>query len=577
MNHRPGIITWLLAVCACFLLPAVYCVAATPRDELLRLVPEDVGFCLVVQDLRGHVAALRDSPFLEQLRTSRFGVAFSGSPELVKLAGMESVLKEHLQIDLARLRDEVLGDAIVFAYRPGPPGKPEQEQNLILIRARDPKLLERLTERFNEIQKQSGELQELQDREHGGKKYYRRVKSKEPEEFYCLHGPILAFTSQENMLKQVIDLGRQAPAADTTLPPIARQLQQLGTDHALASLWINPRAFEADLQHKAESARGQEATFLKTFLLYWKNLEGLALFATPRKELEFGLSIRLKPDGLPAAARKLFAEAAQPSALWALAPEDALLVTAFRLDFNALVDFLSDFLTEDIRKSIRTSVDQWGGAALGRDVATEVLPSLGPDLGFCVLPPAAADKGWFPQTIGALRVKDGSLGQSLVSALNSFAILAVLDHNSKHPDKMSIKSVMQGKVDVKYLAHDKAFPPGFQPSFAFKEGYLVLASSPAAVRRFDPGNPRSTPPSADEFPLLRLSLKSLRTYLTARRAALLGYAVDKKQASREQVSHQLESFLAGLELFDGVELSQRPAPGQVTLTLRVRPNQPLRK
>lgn len=577
MNHRPRFVTWLLAVCAYFLLPTSYCAAATPRDELLRLVPEDVGFCLVVQDLRGHVAALRDSPFLDQLRASRFGKAFAGSPELAKLAGIESVLKEHLQIDLASLRDDLLGDAVVFAYRPGPPGKPEQEQNLILVRARDPKLLERLIERFNEIQKQSGELQELQDREHGGKKYFRRVKTKEPEEFYCVHGPILAFSPQEGMLKRVIDLGRQAPAADATLPPIAKQLQQLGTDHALATLWINPRAFEADLQQKAENARGQEATFLKTFLTYWKNLEGLALFAAPRKELEFGLSVRLKPEGLPPAARKLFAGAAQPSELWALAPEDALLVTAFRLDFHALVDFLGDFLTEDVRRSIRTSVDQWAGAALGRDVATEVLPSLGPDLGFCILPPAAADKSWFPQTLLVLRVKDASLGQSLVSALNSFAILAVLDHNGKHPDKLSIKSVMQDKVEVKYLAHDKAFPPGFQPAFAFKEGYLVLASSPAAVRRFDPGTPRSTPPAEGEFPLLRVSLKSLRTYLTARRAALLGYAVDKKQASREQVSHQLESYLAGLELFDRVELSQRPALGQVTLTLRVRPSQPLRK
>src|SRR5205814_5860862 len=127
-------------VCAYCLLPTAYCFAATPRDELLCLVPEDVGFCLVVQDLRGHITALRDSPFLEQLRASRFGVAFSGSPELAKLAGMEAVLKEHLQIDLANLRDDLLGDAVVFAYRPGPPGKPEQEQNLILIRGRDARL-----------------------------------------------------------------------------------------------------------------------------------------------------------------------------------------------------------------------------------------------------------------------------------------------------------------------------------------------------------------------------------------------------------------------------------------------------
>src|SRR5207247_3290697 len=44
--------------------------AAAPRDELLRFVPADVGFCLVLQDLRGPAADLLASPFVRQLRQS---------------------------------------------------------------------------------------------------------------------------------------------------------------------------------------------------------------------------------------------------------------------------------------------------------------------------------------------------------------------------------------------------------------------------------------------------------------------------------------------------------------------------
>src|SRR5262249_23716197 len=45
----------------------------TPREQLLRLAPEDVGFCLVLQDLRDPVGQLASSPFLEALQQSPLG------------------------------------------------------------------------------------------------------------------------------------------------------------------------------------------------------------------------------------------------------------------------------------------------------------------------------------------------------------------------------------------------------------------------------------------------------------------------------------------------------------------------
>src|SRR2546430_7288658 len=115
--------------------------AASPRDELLRLVPEDVAFCLLVEDLRDHAAAFLRSPFHEQFAASPFAASLLASPELHKLAEVAGVLRRHLQIDVNQLRDDVLGDAIVFAYRPGPPGQPEREQGLFLLYARDPRQL----------------------------------------------------------------------------------------------------------------------------------------------------------------------------------------------------------------------------------------------------------------------------------------------------------------------------------------------------------------------------------------------------------------------------------------------------
>src|SRR5262245_36876307 len=111
--------------------------AAAPRDELLRYIPDDIGFCLLVQDLRGHAAQVLASPFGQAFGKSALAAAIVGSKEWKQLADAEQFFKKHLGVGWADLRDDIFGDAFAFAYRPGPPGKPEQEQGLFLLRARE--------------------------------------------------------------------------------------------------------------------------------------------------------------------------------------------------------------------------------------------------------------------------------------------------------------------------------------------------------------------------------------------------------------------------------------------------------
>src|SRR5262249_40265395 len=148
------------------------------RDELLALVPPDVGFCVAVTDLRGHAEKLRRSPLVQKIRESPLVRALRTSPEALQLAQVEAELQQRLGVSVTQLRDEVLGDAVVFAYRPGPPGQPDQEQGVVLLRARDPALLDRLIERVNQEQKRTEELHGLEKREHRGVTYYRRAEAK---------------------------------------------------------------------------------------------------------------------------------------------------------------------------------------------------------------------------------------------------------------------------------------------------------------------------------------------------------------------------------------------------------------
>ncbi|HXG09886.1 MAG TPA: hypothetical protein VNK04_08870, partial [Gemmataceae bacterium] len=414
---------WLLFFASLVVCPGA--AAATPRNELLRLVPPDVGFCLVIEDLRGRSAAFFASDFARHFRESPLARALAQDPEVRKLLAFDQVLQKQLGISAARLRDDILGDAVVVAYRPGPPGKPEQEQGLFLVRARDARLLAELVQRLDQVQKESGELKEVEIRTYQGRTYHRRVERK-GETYYYRSGPLLALSPQEAMLRQALACDLTAPADEE--PPIACQLRRLGADRQLVAVWINPRAFTAEIEGKAGRAGAAEAAALNNFLTYWKALEGIALSAGAPQDFELRLSLRARTEELPAPARRLLAAAAQPASLWARFPDDALLAAAGRLDAEALLGVLDGFLTPATRRALYDSLDRTLGAALGRAGIKELLPHIGPEWGLCVTAPPAGSN-WFPHAVLALQVRPGNptdpVDQALLSALHSCAMLAV--------------------------------------------------------------------------------------------------------------------------------------------------------
>src|SRR5579884_4215224 len=99
--------SWSCTILTSILL-AVPCAAqSVSRDDVLRLIPPDTGLCLIVSDLREHSAKLDQSPWLKALAASPVGKHFLASPESRKLARFQADLKQHLQLDWPRLRDDI--------------------------------------------------------------------------------------------------------------------------------------------------------------------------------------------------------------------------------------------------------------------------------------------------------------------------------------------------------------------------------------------------------------------------------------------------------------------------------------
>jgi hypothetical protein len=543
--------------------------AATPRDELLRFVPGDVGFCLVVQDLRGHAARLASSPFMEQWSRSPLAKSLRETPEVVRLVKQQDEVRKQLGLDWSQLRDDILGDALAFAYRPGPPGKPDQEQGLLLLRAREQKPLADLMARLFPDGKG------VEEREHNGVKYFRRAEKKETM-FYHLRGPVLLVTSQELMLQQAIDVDRKL-GVDAE-PPVLAQLRRLGLDKALLVVWINPRAFDPDLQQKIDGAKGDDLGALKNFAVYWKALESAAVSAALEKELTLSLAIRAKMDLLPRAARVFLTEASRPCELWRSFPDNAMLAVAFRFDSASFVEMVSDFLPKDGLAKLRET-SRFLAQPFGKDdFVKEVLPSIGPDLGLCLIAPPSSEKNWYPISVLALRVAgEGQVDQALLSAVNLGALGMLAAHNSRFKDQpIKLKTITQGKREVKYLTSDR-FAPGQQPAFGLGNGFLLLASSPDALARFATPGTQPLPDANAPVPLLRASLKEMRLFLKDRRDVLAASLSEQNRITREEAGQSLDSIIAVLQFLDRIEIRQRTAAGQVTLSLVVQTAQPLKK
>jgi hypothetical protein len=550
--------------------------ASPPREELLRFVPDDVGFCVVLQDLRGHTADVVQSPFAELVRRSPLGAMLNASVELKQLDKVDKDLKALLGVGWAELRDDVLGDAVVFAYRPGPPGKPEQEVGLVLVRARTAEALAGLVDNLNKAQRKDGTVKELTDVEYQGVTYRRRVEAKQTT-FYYLNGPVLLFTGQEDMLRQALDRNRKAAAGEES--PLARRLRAVGADKAALALWLNPRAFDAALEEKASHAADPEAALLKHFREYWKAVDGVGMYADLDKDLRLSWVEQFRPDDLPAPARRVLAAASRPSDLWRAFPDDALIAWAGRSDWAAMFEMVNGFQPKDKDAAGKSSP----GDALGKEFFTEaLLPKIGPDWGFCVTAPEPGTKDPLPRGFFALRVAGGDdapVDKAILSAAHTAVLFAVVAYNHQHPDAvLRLMTLTKNKAEIYYLVGERVFPPGVQPAYGLRDGWLLVASSPDLVGRFALGpSPKTPPEDGAPFPVLRVSFKACRAFLQDRRDPLASLLAEKNQIGKEEAGKTIDDLVGVLQLVDRLEVTQSYKPGQVVVTLTVQPSQPLKK
>jgi hypothetical protein len=571
MNLR---LFFALAVTGALALPAGAAPEPKPRDEALRLAPADFALVVVVQNLRDHGTALAESPFAAWFPTSELGKRFADT-DLKKLTDGTAPVFAALGLTPADLFHDIIGDAVVYAYAPAPAGDPKGERSIILVRPRKPEALAAVIDRLNDAQTRSKELKAVAAHKHAGAAYFERQKPDGPSDFYCFLGGVFVFSQSEAEVKAAID--RDAGAPKDRPPVLAARMTKLGVADAVAAVLLNPRPLDAEVAAKVKNAGPGERGFLTVFADAWAATDSAAVYLALDTGAELGVSVQFDPAKLPASTKGWLVGERVPSALWAAVPENAMLAVAGRFKASDLFTFFDALNAADGKPGGRETVEQALGPIVGRDKLPAVLDALGPDWGVWLAPPA---KGTVvPVAVAAVKVRtDGPKGteaaKALVEALGWGFQNVRVAYNVTHKEQLELREETDGDAVIKSLS-GKGLPDGFRPCFALKGGYLLVSTSPDAIKAFRA--PTAKPQVGGDVPLARFGGTSTRAYLASGAPQLAQVLAAVGVGEERALIEQFGLFATVLEPVDQVELLVRGEASGMRLMLRTKTVKPLKK
>ena len=519
---------------------------ANPTDELLRLVPAEATVCFIAQDLRVHAARTQASPFADWVERSPWGKNFAASEDYQRLLKGQGKIAETLGVKVEALRDGIFGDAVVYAYLPGPAGKPEDDAGIFMTRAKDAELLARMVAKLNEGQKQTGEVLRVVERTHAGSTYFAREKPEARNDFYFVDGGLLFYSSRERPM--LLALERKAKAAvEKEVPLFAQARKRLGFERAAFAALFAPRSIDAELKAVSGVLPNEDArAFVQQFAKFWATVEavGLALELDAHVEISLGLVSKV-PTAEPAA-----------SALWSAVPADAMLAITGKIRWNELAETARAFLGEASSAKFQQWLDQSIAPIVGREMLPKLLAGIGPDAGAWLVPPAKDSKAFLPAFALAIRIPtiesaDAKLRDTLRGGFDFLVQAHRVEHNRTHADQFDTETEKFGERRLTVVSNGRALPAGVSLAYGLCEEFFVLGSNPQSVGGF----PKEVKADAKHAGLLvRFSASRTVKYLREHGKALSVALAEKSGKDAAELEREFAALSNTLELFESWEL-----------------------
>ncbi len=366
---------------------------SSAADELLRLVPPDATVVVTVEGLRDRAREILGSRLASDFRDLPAVRAWLASDKARELKRSFGEIETSLKVKLADLRDEVLGDAVILAMRmdPSAPADPGKARGMLLLKARDAGLASRLIDAINASQRQSGELARLSDRRRGDTTYHVREfpdGSGRPAEWYiCQPDGTFAFSNSEALIQGVID--RKARSRDANagagadpglggLPRVEAVRRRL-PERALARLYIDPRAIERLLAAAPAPTKPAEARMLAMLRRHVASVDyaGAALVWRPEAIVVHAVE-SLDASRADSWLRHWAGDTRPFPPEMRRVPSTAMAMASARLDLSALREVIYQVVPESDHPRLANFESVLRGVLLGQDLASRILPAIGP-------------------------------------------------------------------------------------------------------------------------------------------------------------------------------------------------------
>ncbi len=541
--------------------------AAGPADSLYKLVPPDAGATLAVENLRTRTREVGSSPLIASLRRLPMVQGWLRSERFRQLERLSAEIETALGVPFSVIRDELIGDAVVLVYQPGPGNAPELARGLLLASPRDRPLMVRLVDSLNANQRRSGELTRLDKKGRRGLEYIARnfKPGTRLAEFYAhLDDGTFAWSNSEALIHGVID--RKVGGG----PSLKENSAFLGVrsalpDKALASLFVNPRLVERTMAASIRPIEPGQERVLAALGRYLAAVGYAGLALEWRDGPVLHLHESLDPTKLDPWLKAWLSHPPAPAGWLGQVPETALAVLAAHVDFEAVRGALWDLVPDDDRPGLDNYRQIFQGLLLGLDPNTEILPRLRPGvLAYIEARPEIGVRPLFP-IVGAVGWSDqpgeGELSPPIDNALRT-ALAAFAIDPARKARHLRIESRKVGE------ARSTELTDGATALFAYRvdpDG-VVLGNAAEAVARFGSAKLPSAIrevrkayfPEAETYAvvdLIRL-VRVVRTY----RGAIAGQLATQANRPLDDLDRDLGQWLALADLFRAVAFTSASKP-----------------
>lgn len=557
--------------------------APPTENSLMTLVPADAGVILTLDGFRDRSRAILETRIAREFQRLPGFKAWLDSPNVRNFLAAREHIENFLETSFQEIGDEILGDEVALALI-APTASPADARGLLVLRARDPKLLNRLLDRINEAQKTNGELAEVAEREHGGSTYVTRryhAHSNRPDEYYVLLADgVFAVSNGESLIQWVIDRASK-PEGDSAADLAGFQkVSARLPKNAAARFFLNgdlARRVAANLpsDDSPGSRKALELTRSHAGALQYAG----AAFVVDESAITIQAVQAFAPERFDQLAGWWVSpnspESAESGPRLDSVPPSALAVASLNVNVLSVYRSLTGFVPEKDQSKLEKLEVIAGGILLGLDLRTQVLPALGPRVVAYLDAPsvdAIEPKFGLPlPLVVATEIRepaDGGEGAPSVASALDNALRVVLTALSLDESRVP----PEGRVEVKDGVTTLSVPYPFAFAVDRPGHRLALGSSAAAVTRYLETD--VDPDAGSRFQRLReaafpnyksfvcFDLAALHDLAARNKDRLIAFAAKQRNRPSQDAAQDLEQVMGLVRLFDAAFLAGRVDPAE---------------